>query len=72
MKGFKKVKDFFIDNKIPKSRRYLIPLLVDSEDKIIWIVGMRLDNRMKVDSNTKKMLSIKIKVKNTFSQENFK
>ena len=72
MKGVKKVKDFFIDNKIPKSRRYLMPLLIDSEDKIIWIVGMRLDNRVKVDSNTKEILSIKIKVKNTFSQENFK
>ena len=72
MRGVKKVKDFFIDNKIPKSRRYLMPLLVDSEDKIIWIVGMRLDNRVKVDSHTKKMLSIKIKVKNTFLQENFK
>ncbi|GAI80819.1 unnamed protein product, partial [marine sediment metagenome] len=71
MKGFKKVKDFFIDNKIPKSHRDLIPLLVDGEDKIIWIVGMRLDNRVKVDSNTKKVLSVKIKVKNTFSQENF-
>jgi len=67
MKGFKKVKDFFIDNKIPKSHRDMIPLLVDSEDKIIWIVGMRLDNRVKVDSNTKKVLSIKIKVKNNFS-----
>ena len=71
MKGFKKVKDFFIDNKIPKSHRDLIPLLVDGEDKIIWIVGMRLDNRVKVDSNTKKVLSVKIKAKNTFSQENF-
>ena len=71
MKGFKKVKDIFIDNKIPKSHRDLITLLVDGEDKIIWIVGMRLDNRVKVDSNTKKVLSVKIKAKNTFSQENF-
>ncbi|GAI93983.1 unnamed protein product, partial [marine sediment metagenome] len=39
MKGLKKkVKDFFIDNKIPKSHRDLIPILVGSEDKIIWIV----------------------------------
>jgi tRNA(Ile)-lysidine synthase len=71
MKGLKKVKDFFIDNKIPKGYRDLIPILIDSEDKIIWIMGMRLDNRVKVDSNTKKVLSIKTKVKNTFLQEYF-
>ena len=45
MNGIKKVKDFFIDNKIPKSHRDLIPILVDNEDQIIWIMGMRLDDR---------------------------
>lgn len=71
MKGLKKVKDFFIDNKIPKGYRDLIPILVDSEDKIIWIMGMRLDNRVKINSDTKKVLCIKTKIKNTFLQEYF-
>ena len=71
MNGLKKVKDFFIDNKIPKSHRDLIPLLVDSEGKIIWIVGMKLDNRVKVDPDTKKMFCIKMKIKNSFLQEYF-
>jgi len=71
MKGLKKVKDFFIDNKILKSHRDLIPILVDSEDKILWIVGMRLDDRVKISSDTKKVLCIKIKIKNIFLQEYF-
>ncbi len=71
MKGLKKVKDFFIDNKIPKGYRNLIPILVDSEDKIIWIMGMRLDNRVKINFDTKKVLCIKTKIKNTFLQEYF-
>jgi len=71
MKGLKKVKDFFIDNKIPKSHRDSIPILADSEDQIIWIVGMRLDNRVKVGSDTKKVFCIKIKIKNAFLQEYF-
>jgi tRNA(Ile)-lysidine synthase len=71
MKGLKKVKDFFIDNKIPKSYRDLIPILVDSEDKIIWIVGIRLDDRVKINSGTKKVLCIKTKIKNFFLQEYF-
>ena len=71
MKGLKKVKDFFIDNKIPKGYRDLIPILVDSEDKIIWIMGMRLDDRVKINSDTKKVLYIKTKIKNIFLQEYF-
>ncbi|GAJ23058.1 unnamed protein product, partial [marine sediment metagenome] len=71
MKGLKKVKDFFIDNKIPKSYRDLIPILVDSEDRIIWIVGMRLDDRVKINSDTKKVLCVKTKIKNIFLQEYF-
>jgi len=71
MKGLKKIKDFFIDNKIPKSHRDLIPILVDSEDKIIWIVGMRLDDRVKINSDIKKMLCIRTKIKNTFLQGYF-
>jgi len=71
MKGLKKVKDFFIDNKVPKSNRALIPILVDSEDKIIWIMGMRLDDRVKVNPDTKKMLYIKTKIKNIYLQEYF-
>ncbi len=63
MAGVKKVKEFFIDNKVPKSHRDLIPILVDSEGKIAWIVGLRLDDRVKIASNTKKILYIKIKTK---------
>ena len=71
MKGLKKIKDFFIDNKIPKSYRDLIPILVDSEDQIIWIMGMRLDDRVKVNFDTKKVLRVKAKIKHTFLQEYF-
>ena len=71
MKGLKKIKDFFIDNKIPKGCRDSIPILVDSEDKIIWIMGMRLDDRVKIKSDTKKALCVKTKIKNAFLQGYF-
>jgi tRNA(Ile)-lysidine synthase len=63
MIGEKKVKDYFIDNKIPKSHRDLVPILVDSENKIIWIVGMRMDNRVKITSASKKLLYLKMNIK---------
>lgn len=55
MTGHKKIKDFFIDLKIPVESRALIPLLV-SDDKPVWICGYRIDDRYKVTSKTKRVL----------------
>ncbi|MDO7908588.1 tRNA lysidine(34) synthetase TilS [Paenibacillus sp. JX-17] len=41
LKGSKKVKDIFIDGKIPPSRRPLVPLLCDENGNILWIPGIR-------------------------------
>ena len=40
----KKLKDIFIENKIPLSKRKTYPLLVDSTDKIIWIPNIKKSN----------------------------
>lgn len=37
--GTKKLKDFFIDRKIPLSERDRIPILVTKDGEIIWVVG---------------------------------
>ncbi len=58
MKGKKLLSDFFIDNKISILEKDEVLLLL-SNDSIIWIIGMRSDNRFKVDSNTKRILMIK-------------
>lgn len=39
--GYKKVKDIFIDCKIPIKDRDKWPIVVDSKDKIIWIPGVK-------------------------------
>ncbi len=57
LRGSKKLKDFFIDAKVPKSRRRQIPILC-SNDHIIWVVGHRLDDRVKVTSNTSRVLRL--------------
>ena len=41
MNGKKKVKDIFIDEKIPYNKRNNIPIVVDSNDNIIWIPGVK-------------------------------
>ena len=57
MKGSKKLKEFFIDEKIPRRERDSIPLIV-SGDIILWIVGERTADYGKVDKDTKKILKI--------------
>lgn len=56
----KKISDFFIDEKVPVYRKQKVPLL-RSGDQVVWIVGMRLDNRFKIDKNTKNILEIHFK-----------
>ncbi len=58
MSHFKKLKDYFIDKKIPTTKRKETHLLCD-KDKIIWIIGHEIDNRVKIDVNSKKYLYIK-------------
>lgn len=54
MKGKKKLKDFFSDEKVPLKMRDKIPLLVDSCDKILWVTGFRISDQVKVTDFTKK------------------
>jgi tRNA(Ile)-lysidine synthase len=55
MKGHKKIKDFFIDEKVPKFERDTIQLVCD-EEKIIWIENMRLDDRCKITETTNNIM----------------
>jgi len=57
--GFKKVKDIFIDNKIPSEERKKIPILV-SHDDIVWVYGIRIDDRYKIKQETKRILRCKV------------
>ncbi|MBI5042342.1 MAG: tRNA lysidine(34) synthetase TilS, partial [Nitrospirae bacterium] len=39
MKGRKKLKEFLIDHKIPRADRDKIPILIDKNNDILWIMG---------------------------------
>ena len=58
MSGRKKVSDFFIGLKINRFEKEEIPLLINGNGEVIWIVGKRLDNRYRVTENTKKVLTL--------------
>jgi tRNA(Ile)-lysidine synthase len=55
MKNGKKLSDFFVDQKIPLHEKSEIPLLINGNGDIIWVGGMRPDERYKVSLKTKKV-----------------
>jgi tRNA(Ile)-lysidine synthase len=57
--GRQKVKDFFIDHKVPRIDRPRIPLLISGE-VIAWIVGFRIDERVKVTEKTNRVLKVRV------------
>ncbi len=56
--GVKKIKDFFIDNKVPVMERDTVPI-VTMNGRPIWVVGFRIDERIRVSETTINILMIK-------------
>ena len=59
MTGKKKISDFMIDKKIPlnlKERQ----LLIESGDKVVWVIGHRIDDRFKITDRTQKVIELRI------------
>ncbi len=54
----KKLGEFMIDSKIPSAWRQRIPI-VCSPHHILWVVGWRIDERVKVTDTTKQVLCLK-------------
>ena len=59
VKGTQKLKEFFIDHKVPRFERPKIPLLISGE-MIAWIIGYRIDERVKVNEKTQRILKVKV------------
>ncbi len=58
MSQTKKLQDFMVDSRIPRSWRDRVPL-VCSPEQILWVVGWRIDDRAKVTKKTKKVLRLR-------------
>ncbi|HEY8500847.1 MAG TPA: tRNA lysidine(34) synthetase TilS [Clostridia bacterium] len=57
--GKKKLKDFFIDQKVPQQKRDEMLLIAEGKE-IIWIVGLRTSEKYKVTKFTKNILYAEI------------
>ncbi|MDP2663042.1 MAG: tRNA lysidine(34) synthetase TilS [Dehalococcoidia bacterium] len=53
----KRLQDFFVDAKVPRSWRDRVPLVV-TRSQIAWVAGWRIDDRVKVTENTRRVLRL--------------
>src|SRR3990170_3008331 len=56
----KKLQDYFVDQKVPRRKRDIVPVLASKED-VIWVVGMRTDERFLPGAGTKRTVMIGIR-----------
>ena len=56
----KTVKEYMINEKIPRMQRERIYLLADGQH-IVWIPGYRISQYYKVNENTKRILQVQLK-----------
>lgn len=57
-RGSQKLHDFFINQKIPRSERNQIPLLVTEDDRIIWVIGRRLSDDFRIEAGSSEVWRI--------------
>jgi len=67
--GGKKLKEFFIDEKVPAEKRDEIPL-VAAGSRILWVIGMRTSSDFRPDERTQSFLVLKWLDLNDGGEEN--
>ncbi|HYS42834.1 MAG TPA: tRNA lysidine(34) synthetase TilS [Geobacteraceae bacterium] len=55
----KKLQDFFVDQKVPRTRRAEVPLAVTPAG-IVWVVGYRGDERFLAGQATTRVVTLKL------------
>jgi tRNA(Ile)-lysidine synthase len=61
MPGHRKVQDLFTDNKVPREERRSVPVVMDAEGEIVWVVGQALCDRAKVTQETREFVRITVR-----------
>ncbi|MGQ9921459.1 MAG: tRNA lysidine(34) synthetase TilS, partial [Desulfobacca sp.] len=57
LNGTKKLQDLFVDAKIPRAQRPVIPILVSGHE-IVWVVGLRQAAVGKATPQTRRVLQV--------------
>lgn len=60
--GRKKLQDLFVDRKVPRDQRDRVPLVVDRQDRIVWVPGHAVANEFRVTDPAQAVIILRLKV----------
>jgi tRNA(Ile)-lysidine synthase len=60
--GRKKLQDFFVDRKVTRPRRDIVPLVVDETDRIVWVAGYGIDEAFRVTDPAQGVIILRLKL----------
>ena len=55
----KKLQDFLVDRKVPREDRDSLPLVVDGDDRIVWVVGQSVAEDFRVTEPSQGVILLK-------------
>jgi tRNA(Ile)-lysidine synthase len=61
MHGRKSLQDFFVDQKIPRQERDGVPIVVDADDRIVWVAGYAVSEEFRVGEATRDVVILKLR-----------
>jgi len=59
--GRRKLQDYFVDRKVPRDRRDAVPIIVDRDDRIVWVAGHDIDDAFRVTDRSQGVLILTFK-----------
>jgi tRNA(Ile)-lysidine synthase len=59
--GGRKLQDFMVDRKVPRTERDTLPLVVDALDRIVWVVGQSVGEGFRVLDPSQGVIFLKVK-----------
>jgi tRNA(Ile)-lysidine synthase len=57
----KKLQDFFVDHKVAREHRDLVPIVVDDHDRIVWVAGHAISEDFRVTDPAQAVLILRLK-----------
>ncbi len=61
LRGRKKLQDFLVDRKVAREERDRVPLVVDENDRIVWVAGHEIDEAFRVTDASRDVLILTLR-----------
>jgi tRNA(Ile)-lysidine synthase len=59
--GRKKLQDYFVDRKVARDERDRVPIVVDGNDRIVWVAGYGIDEAFRVTDPAQAVLLLRLR-----------